>query len=370
MSQESFSSLPCPLDPDQTHPWLLLFHGSNLHNQTFYSISKDKALVDTKITEFRSKKAISTSHPSWLALIHPRKSSLTFSLLNTVTKQEILLPKIKEKPERSSYFDYACIFSETPTNPNCHVLFIGKLDTRLYYYRIGDEKFTSRPNKFGDDNTNELELASAVHYNGKIYGWMGGSRNFVQVDFIGGEIVIEKVVNDKGQPCHIPIPTPPLSFRYNEYLVASGDDVLLLDSIINANNPSMQVSHFNIFKIDACNGEWTELKSIGDRTIFLDPYGSKSWLFTNNGSDDENDDIRIKKNSIYYLEGDEILYVYDIEDRSRTLVKLPPVKRDWLMSWVVMYPTFQYLIRISFHIYTFRILVYFYFLFDNFLYWD
>ncbi|KAL7090921.1 hypothetical protein ACP275_12G072600 [Erythranthe tilingii] len=333
MSQESLSSLPFPLDPNQTHPWLLLFHGSNLQNHTFYSISKDKALVDTKITEFRSKKAISTSHPSWLALIHPRKSSLTFSLLNTVTKQEIHLPKIKQKRERSSYFDYACIFSETPTHPNCHVLFIAAFDTRLYYYRMGDEKFTSRPNKFGDENNN---LASAVHYKGKIYGWMGGSRNLVQVDFIGGEIVIEKVVNDKGQSCHIPMPTSPFSFIINEYLIASGDDVLLVHSTTNGNNPSMQVSHYNIFKIDACKGEWTELKSIGDRTIFLDPYGSKSWLFTNNGSDDENDDIRIKKNSIYYLEGDKILYVYDIEDRSRTLVKLPPVKRGWLMSWVVM----------------------------------
>ncbi|KAL7132431.1 hypothetical protein ABFS83_12G073700 [Erythranthe nasuta] len=327
MNQESFSSLPYPLDSDhKTHPLLLLSHGDYLQNQTFYSISKNKAPVDAKIAEFRTKKAISTSHPSWLALIRLGKSSISFSLLNTATKQEIHLPKIKQKPE-PNYTDihYTCTFSETPTNPNCRVLFTALFDSRIHFCRIGDEKFISRPNKYGDDDDDDT-LTSPVYCNGKIYAWMSRSSTFVQVDFIGGEITIaNKLVR-------IPNPKPSFLRLYMEHVVESDGEILMVYAYCSHEHTG-DICYFIIFNIDPLKGEWSEVKTIGNRTIFLDPYKSKSFLCNTTADDDS-----VKKNSIYFFGADRILYVYDIDDRSKTIVKLPTIKRNspWRLSWVLM----------------------------------
>ncbi|KAL9148901.1 hypothetical protein ABFS82_12G073900 [Erythranthe guttata] len=283
MNQESFSSLPYPLDSDhKTHPLLLLSHAC---------ISKNKALVDAKIAESRTKKAISTSHPSWLALIRLGKSSIAFSLLNTATKQVIHLPRIKQKPE-PNYTDihYTCTFSETPTNPNCR-------------------KFISRPNKYGDDDDDDT-LTSPVYCKGKIYAWMSRSSTFVQVDFIGGEITIaNKLVR-------IPNPKPSFLRLYMEHVVESDGEILMVHAYCSHEHTG-DVCYFIILNIDPLKGEWSELKSIGNRTIFLDPYKSKSFLCNTTADDDDS----VKKNSIYFFGADKILYVYDIDDRSKTILK-------------------------------------------------
>ncbi|EYU40795.1 hypothetical protein MIMGU_mgv1a025178mg [Erythranthe guttata] len=88
------------------------------------STQKSPSSVPRKLYPLRTRHA-------WLALIRLGKSSITFSLLNTATKQVIHLPRIKQKPE-PNYTDihYTCTFSEPPTNPNCRVLFTALFDPR------------------------------------------------------------------------------------------------------------------------------------------------------------------------------------------------------------------------------------------------
>ncbi|KAI3462566.1 hypothetical protein Pfo_019229 [Paulownia fortunei] len=321
MSKNSCPCLLFSLDPGQTHPWLLVSQGKNLQTHTFYSISKNEYL-ERNIPEFRNKKVLSTSY-GWLALIDIGKLPLDCCLVNIESKEKIQLPHIElEGPESSSWY-YKCILSKPPSDPDCHVLFSSSCDNSLLFCRLGDEKFMKRTIHFGDDY-----LRSATNFNGKIYAWMSRSCRFVEVDFVGQELILKQLVNDRGQLCQIPWPSPSVSCRFADYLVESCNELLLVHMICY--NHSGEVAYFRIFKVNTSERECLELRSIGDRTIFLGPFGSMSSSYT--------DKPGVNKNSIYYTWTDKNLYVYDIEDRSKTLIKLCPVKRGALSLkfWVVM----------------------------------
>ncbi|PIN17486.1 hypothetical protein CDL12_09850 [Handroanthus impetiginosus] len=311
-SENSFSCLPKDLDQTHPGPWLLVTHGETYQNHSFYNISKDK-YIKRNIPEFRHKQVSATSY-GWLLLIDYTRKPLNCCLVSTRSKERI---------EPCSWF-YECILSKSPTDPGCDVLLIASLGEFLLFCRIGDEKFIKRGFRFGDD-----ALGTAINFKGKIYAWMCANHNLVEVDFVSQDILLKKLVNDRGQLCQTPESSPTNLLKCVGYLVESGCELLLLHAI--GHNLSGEVAYFRIFKIKTCERECEELKSIGDRAIFICPFGNMSWLCSDNSG--------LKKNSIYYTQFAGNIYVYNIEDRSRTLIKPCCTKggmRPPLKSWTVL----------------------------------
>ncbi|PIN10679.1 hypothetical protein CDL12_16721 [Handroanthus impetiginosus] len=319
--KNSFSRLP--RDPDQTHPWLLVSHGDDYQFHTFYDISKNE-YIKRNIPEFRYKQVAATSY-GWLLLIDYTIHPLQCCLVNITSKERIELPHIEYESLSTSSFFYECVLSKPPNDPYCYVLLVASCKDYLLFCRVGEEKFIKRPKQFEDDF-----FETATNFKGKIYAWMSVSGKLVEVDFVGPELLLNELVNDKGQLCQIPWPSPSNTYACEDHLVDSCGELLLVH--MNGYIHSREVSYFRIFKIKICEREWEELRSIGDRAIFLCPIGSMSFLCT--------DKSRLKKNSIYYTRFGTTtnIYVYDIEDRSKTLKKPCPTKGDIrpLMSWIVL----------------------------------
>ncbi|PIN19799.1 hypothetical protein CDL12_07530 [Handroanthus impetiginosus] len=323
-SENSFSCLPKDLDQTHPRPWLLVTHGESYQNHSFYNISKDK-YIKRNIPEFRHKQVSATSY-GWLLLIDYTRKPLNCCLVNTRSKERIELPYIDLESESNSpgSWFYECILSKSPTDPDCHVLLIASLGEFLLFCRIGDEKFIKRGFRFGDD-----ALGTATNFKGKIYAWMCVGHNLVEVDFVNEDILLKQLVNDRGQLCQTPEASPANLLGCVGYLVESCGELLLLHAI--GCNLSGEVAYFRIFKIKTNERECEELKSIGDHAIFICPFGNMSWSCTDNSG--------LKKNSIYYTQFSGDVYVYDIEDRSRTLIKPCCTKsgiRPPLKSWIVL----------------------------------
>ncbi|PIN07754.1 hypothetical protein CDL12_19672 [Handroanthus impetiginosus] len=261
-----------PKNCGQTHPWLLVSQGKYLQSQTFCNISKHE-YIERDIPEFWNKQVSATSY-GWLVLIDYKGVPFDCSLVNTTSKERIQLPSI-ECIGIMGHF-YQCILSNPPTDSNCQVLLI-----------------TCSNNDY---------FKAVTNFMGKLYAWMGESGNFVEVDFVGQDIVLNQIMNDKGQLCRIPCPSLPNSTGIKDFLVESCGELLLCE----------------------------ELRNTGDRAIFLCHFGSMSLSCTNRSY--------LKRNSIYYARTGTNLCVYDIEDRSKTLLKLCPCRSDFpgLNPWLLL----------------------------------
>ncbi|PIN12830.1 hypothetical protein CDL12_14558 [Handroanthus impetiginosus] len=283
-----------PKDSDQTHPPLLVSQGKNSQGHTFYDISKNES-IKRDIPEFCNKHVSATSY-GWLTLIDYRKKPLDCCLFNPESNEMIQLPSIK--PEREKY---QCFLSKPPTHPDCYVLLFVSCRNFLHFCRLGDEKFIKR----------QIKLHTLTSFKEKIYARMSESGNFVEIDFVDQHLLLKEMVNDSGQILHIPWPSPSNAPWHAHDLVESCGELLLVHMI--GYHHSAQVAYFRIFRINTVEREWEELSSIGDRTIFFSLFGSMSLSCTNRSY--------LKKNSIYYSWIDRNLWIYDIEDRSKTLIK-------------------------------------------------
>ncbi|KAK6119976.1 hypothetical protein DH2020_046285 [Rehmannia glutinosa] len=311
MSKSRFSHPPFSSDPDQTHPWLLVSQGKNLESHTFYDPSKNQ-YFKRNIPELRNK-YVSLASYGWLALIDVGKVPLQCCLFNTTSKQKIRLPRIRldEYPEPRSILFYECVLSKPPgDDPDCHVMFL--FPGSIFFCRLGDKKFVEKSTIFGDDL-----LSGPTSLNGKIYAWMDASQIFVEIDFGGGrEFILKPLVDDRG--LHYTWPSPLPSPCYSDYLLEFYGELLLVHKSCNIYG---KVKCFRILKLNTLEKTCTELMNIGDHAIFVGSHGCKLALCSNESG--------VKKNSIYYYKQniDRKLYVYDIEERSKTLVK--PCRFNW-----------------------------------------
>ncbi|KAK6157638.1 hypothetical protein DH2020_011886 [Rehmannia glutinosa] len=312
MSISRFSHPPFSSDADQTHPWLLVSQGKNLESHTFYDPSKNQ-YFKRNIPELRNK-YVSLASYGWLALIDVGKVPLQCCLFNTTSKQKIRLPRIRldEYPEPRSILFYECVLSKPPgdDDPDCHVMFL--FPGSIFFCRLGDKKFVEKSTIFGDDL-----LSGPTSLNGKIYAWMDASQIFVEIDFGGGrEFILKPLVDDRG--LHYTWPSPLPSPCYSDYLLEFYGELLLVHKSCNLYG---KVKCFRILKVNTLEKTCTELMNIGDHAIFVGSHGCKLALCSNESG--------VKRNSIYYYKQniDRKLYVYDIEERSKTLVK--PCRFNW-----------------------------------------
>ncbi|KAG8366540.1 hypothetical protein BUALT_Bualt17G0090500 [Buddleja alternifolia] len=307
-----------PVDSAQTHPWLMVSQGTELQNHCFCNISKHQ-YFERSIPEFCQKQVALTSY-GWLALFDLNTSPVDCCLFNIASQEKIQLPPVELDPKSKGRRHLNCILSKPPNDPDCHVLLLSMADRSIFFCRLGDDKFIKRINRFGDDR-----IWLATNFKGKIYTWMRHS-DLVEIDFVGRELVLKQLVNDKGQPCRMLLP---YVTRFSEYLVESCGELLLVYMICD--EWSGKVKYFRIFRINILEGEFEELRSIGDRTIFLCNHVSMSSATIDNKLGG------LQKNSIYYTWPDKNVYVYDIEYRSKSILEPCPIDdTSVLMSWIML----------------------------------
>ncbi|KAJ6756905.1 hypothetical protein OIU74_026205 [Salix koriyanagi] len=118
-------------------PWVVFINGSSEENQTFYDISESQCHV----------KSI------------PELQDDCF-LLNPISTKKIHLPSLT--PD----FSYDnCVFSSTPDNPECVVMFvnfdIGTLD--VTFCKPGDVEWTRQDFKLHDEDDSDCVRSVGVH---------------------------------------------------------------------------------------------------------------------------------------------------------------------------------------------------------------
>ncbi|KAG8366724.1 hypothetical protein BUALT_Bualt17G0109100 [Buddleja alternifolia] len=327
MVMENSSCYP-PVDSDQTHPWLMVSQGSELQNHTFYSISKGQ-YFERSIPEFCHKQVAPTSY-GWLALFDLGKPPIHCYLFSPASREKIPLPPIELDPKSKIRPLYRCILSKPPNGPDsCYVLILSN-DDSILFCRLGDDKFIkTTTTSFGDD----YYFSAATNFKGTIYAWIHKDDShrrcshcsLVEVDFVGKEIILKRLVNGKGQPGQISMP---FTMVFNDYLLESSGELLLVHMICH--KFSEKVKYFRIFKINTLEGgEITELRNIGDHNIFISDCVSMSRSTKSGGL--------MQKNSIYYAWHDKNLYAYDIENRSKTVLKPCPIEgASFLKCWVMV----------------------------------
>ncbi|GFP91626.1 hypothetical protein PHJA_001306600 [Phtheirospermum japonicum] len=314
------SKSPFARAPDQTCPWLFISHGDNFENHTFYNLSKDQHF-HRHIPELRDKQVALASY-GWLALLDLGKgpNDCTCCLFNIASKEKIKIPHMQTKYDGGFTKYYECVLSKPPTDPDCYVMLISAaFDESLYFCRIGDEYFADTIRDFRDGY-----LSTAKSFNGKTYAWMSKSNSLFEVEFD----IEERLIGPGPLVCvKEPICTWPLKpSASKEFLVEFGGELLLVHAILDMFSDEYgEVAYFRIFTMGR---ECSELLNIGDRVIFIGPYGSMSALCT--------DESGLKKNSIYYYWRNTNLFVYDIEDRSTALLEPCPIKSTpyCLMCWI------------------------------------
>lgn len=311
----------CP-PPSQTCPQLIIVQGEHLQTHIFFSVENNHYLSRT-IPELR-RKYLLASYQGWLFLAD--SFSPDFYLFNPLTKEKFQLPPLKHKYqlEKTMSVDYEkakYILSRLPPSPECHVLLIcGGL---MLFCKLGDNGFVAQSTKFGDDY-----LTAAVVFEGKIYALLKPSCKIVTINFVDSKVQVSPLIDGgrySGMSPHPRLLTPK---RSEDYLIEFFGELLYIRKIYSPFF-SKEVSDFQIFRINLCKMAYEEMDDgLGNNTIFL----------SNGRSFSVPAQSRIVGNSIYYTHPtDKNLYVYEIEDRSRTiLLPCPNEGSDWFgQCWVM-----------------------------------
>ncbi|KAJ4830386.1 hypothetical protein Tsubulata_051199 [Turnera subulata] len=284
-------------DPCQSYPCLLICDelDDGMQRQTFYSIS-DKRCHTSIIPELHNKNIVwcNPNDSEWM-LVEDAELYDHF-LWNVVSRERIQLPSVGD----FGYYD--CAISSAPTDPNCHIVFSGD-DNVILYSKLGDDEYSRY--EF-EESTEELRHLASI--GGKIYGTLS-RRLVVALEF--GEEKSGLRLNPILGGARVP-PVPPHIHQLRIYIVGCGDEVLLVERH-SVGRSEFEVSNFAIYKADFTSGikEWTKMDDgIGPHTIFLDNNGRGVCCPTA--------DPAINKNSIYYLNDDRYIYVWDLEKQSVT----------------------------------------------------
>ncbi|CAH9145251.1 unnamed protein product [Cuscuta epithymum] len=326
-----------PYFPTPQQP-LLFFHQNengilyNITEQCYYKI--DTSFMDSKYVISGG-----ANRDGWMVLQDCDTRGV--ALANLYSHAMIQLPKSELCMYRRPDPDYgllrrnfACI-SSNPRDPNCYVVLVDYDHTMSFdFCKIGDTEFKMKTLT----SFEEERLESMTNFDGKMYGLMN-TTTLVRIDFNGNDVEFHELINDKF--------TYKLSsrtkydLRMRGYITESCGEILLVAKIYlgltTYNRPNHYPSYYpvekiRVFKADLCARKWVEMKSIGERTIFLGCHGG---IFCIN-SNDKNSGLRA--NCIYFLEDDDRnMYVFDLEDNSVS-VNLPCShvrKRELTSLWML-----------------------------------
>ncbi|KAG8378139.1 hypothetical protein BUALT_Bualt08G0107000 [Buddleja alternifolia] len=316
---------------DRHHPWLLISsHGAPHAKQFFYSISEDRFHA-TSIPELCNKCVLASAY-GWLVLVDHDTDDCC--LWNPVSMDKIELPEL----DCSSIYN-RCVLSKPPTDPECHILFNSTTTLHRAFLQIGDDEFVILSST---NNVTEVCLSTVGSFQGKIYGIVSISNQFVTLNFVGKNLEIRPMIMEGGQPWEIPIMSPTWVALRKEYLIESPCGELLLVREMFSCSFLHEGLDFRVFRLDINQMKCVKLDNIGNQAIFLDRLTEEG---VNGGVCYYSDGI--KPNSIYYTAtNSRNLHIYDLNDRSTTfLLPCPAARRSQSMNYWVEYETFQNLIK-------------------------
>ncbi|KAF8412286.1 hypothetical protein HHK36_000247 [Tetracentron sinense] len=305
--------------PSPQLPWLMLPEQKNCDTRTFFSLSKGM-VHERRLPEVRGKRCWGSQ--GWLITF---SIDLNISLLNPFTRLQIQLPPhrtfkyhfdIYEDVEEYNYtpaeiqelYIYKAIVSSSPSSTTDYVVMvIHGPKIQLAFARPGDEAWTTieetRPTRYYD----------VIYYKEKFYAV--NSHGVVVVCDVQGP-----------NPTELRIIAKMPDFDTKIYLVESAGALLVVSRYVDINIVNgvfiYQTTKFRVFKPDLSksNGEWLQLKNLGDRALFLGQSTSMSIVAS--------DFPKCKANCIYFTDDNEEPYlcnpegggkdmgIFDLEDGS------------------------------------------------------
>ncbi|KAL3743583.1 hypothetical protein ACJRO7_018801 [Eucalyptus globulus] len=265
-------------------PWLMICHGREFQRQTFYDISEDRRHTKM-IPDLRNKFILATSSREWL-FVEDRDSD-DCSLWNPASLEKIRLPPLEDLACSS------CFLSSSPSDPQSFVLVVDVRKNVIGYCKPGEDTFRR--------HNVEPSISRATIFKEEIFLMLENCELAI-ADVENSELRVRALGNKDinwSNPGCIP--------ATRDYLISSDEDLLVVSEMIYT-LPMGQIYGFIVFRMNFTEGIWEELKSIGDRTIFLSTCGGISCSLK---------DSRVKKNAIYFVQHDDRhIHMYDLEDQS------------------------------------------------------
>ncbi|XP_048141434.1 uncharacterized protein LOC125316640 [Rhodamnia argentea] len=307
VKQKQKSYLNPPPPGNRSCPWLVICHGREGQRQTFYDVSE----------YHHHTKIIPDLHDKWICPISSHEWLFTGDrdsgdccLWNPASLEKIRLPPLE---------DLACSFcflSSSPGDPQSYVLVVDRGEDIIGYCKSGEDTFKR--------HKVEPHISCATMFKGEIFLLLQYCELAI-VDIENSELRI-RMLGNKDVNCSNPEGIP----ASRDYLVPSGEDLLIVEEMILLALPMGKIYRFNVFRMNFEEGTWEELKSIGDRAIFLSAHGGISCSPKDSG---------VKKNAIYFVEdGNGHIRMYDLEDQS--ISKVSPCSninyRSSNLYWIML----------------------------------
>ncbi|KAL3499364.1 hypothetical protein ACH5RR_038457 [Cinchona calisaya] len=287
-----------------TLPMLMLAEKKDSDDREFYSLSRGKIWRTLSLPEAKGKKCIETR--GWLLTI---PSSGDMKLLHPFSRVQIELPHVPFPFYDGYSFIRRAVLSANPSETSNFVLMVvhsrGK---NLGFWRPGDKSWTgivSRQGAFSDVNYHNGKFY-AISYGGQIWSWdvtapdLTVAQRLFCIDFrlIGGR---------------------------ESYVVESSGELLIVSrdgAGIASYGETYGATNFRVIQLDLIRSRWNELRSLGERAIFVGFNGAFSVDSTNFSGiirpnciyfTDDSDEAFRYTNS--HLGGGKDMGVYNLEDR-------------------------------------------------------
>lgn len=312
-------------DPSPQLPWFVRERWDYLENRDpqkkyvrLYSMYSGQ-IPKIKVPESHCKELKGTAHRYMLSFDWDQSS---LSLLNPLTRREIPLP-----PLNLAWCELVCIRSDTRGAGDLVAIYGGKNGSRqsiLGSCRVGDSNWMII-------EQSDAKTCCRTYYNGMFYVHDQETRITEAIDSRTGDIV------------HLIPPqkytaTKPVNAEWCfDFFVESCGDLLGISSVYGRglldNNPKKCC--FEIHRLDNTNRNprWVQMKSIGDRFLFLHDSSGVSY----NASDFPG----FKRNSIYFLGStmqrmnlvivSSYLVVFDIEKGTAKRLHCPDDVETWFL---------------------------------------
>ncbi|KAI3411222.1 DUF295 domain-containing protein, partial [Psidium guajava] len=247
------------------------------------------------IPDLRNKRIRHTSSHEWL--FTQDQDSGDCSLWNPASREKIRLPPLEDLACS------CCFLSSSPSDPQSYVLVVDFGQDIIGYCKPGEDAFKRHRVEHG--------ISRATMFKGEIFLLLNHCELAV-ADIENSELRVRALGNKDinwSNPGGIP--------ALREYLIPSGEDLLIVqEMILLFALPMGQIYGFKVFRMNFAGGTWEEVKSIGDRAIFLSACGGISC---------SPKDSRVQKNAIYFVEnGHRHIRMYDLQDQSISKVSPYP----------------------------------------------
>ncbi|WOK96381.1 F-box/kelch-repeat protein [Canna indica] len=219
-------------------PWLLTMMLSKT-NCRMRSVVDKEVSFKIKLHGFEPQRTSCCGcSQGWLVL--RRKRNDPFSLFNPFSRARFDLPS--PKPASTTFL----YLSSAPTIPGCVLL--ARNFKNLFVWRPGDVCWTAEEVDLG-------KFDAVARFQGQFYALHSSN----------GSLISFQLFPFKLRKLHVP---PPMDINKTlHYLVESCDEVLLVCIVVPRWNRKFFVVH--VYRLDAENKAWIEIKSLGDRALFL-----------------------------------------------------------------------------------------------------